>query len=389
MTDRSDNMLRQLSTIDSLTDLWTLIDTEISQRLRVLKAASAEEALARYSSVVVYGAGDFSRAVLEAWQGRNVPIEFVVDGNRQKWDTTWQGYSVRDPDALRQTTSDCLCVVAAMDSSDIESFLVENKIPHIFAERDGSVGMTAAHLLRQAHVRCEQVYAALADEHSRFVFLSAIIGRVFQRFKCAMRGNFFMDRCATAPQYFPADIFTIRDGETYVDCGVFDGDSLAIFAMEAWRRHIRDWRALGVEADPRNAELARSNLRAHGVGEVEIFEAAVGSGKESISSMHLHNCRGQALATVGSSVSLDELLVGFHPTYMKFDIEGAEIAALRGSQRIIEQCKPKIAVCVYHTTRDLFEIPLFLTERYPFYRIYMRHHKAGSLWETVCYAVPG
>jgi FkbM family methyltransferase len=248
--------------------------------------------------------------------------------------------------------------------------------------------MTAAHQLRRNYARCEKVYDVLADEHSRFVFLSAVIGRVFQRFKCAMRGNLFTDRCATAPQYFPQEILTIRDGETYIDCGVFDGDSLAIFAMEAWRRRIQNWSAIGIEADSRNVELARRNLREHGLEEVEIIEAAVGSGKESVSSMHLHNCRGQSLTAAGNSVPLDELLMGCQPTYMKFDIEGAEMVALLGSQRIIECCKPKIAVCVYHSTRDLIEIPLFLAERYPFYRIYMRHHKAGSLWETVCYAVP-
>ncbi len=388
MPAKDEQLLRQLSSIERLPELWPIIDKEVSRRLEALGASSAEDALGRYSTIVVYGAGDFSRAVLEAWRERNLPIAFLVDGNRQKWGATWQGYTVREPSALQHTNGDVLCVVAAMESSDIEAFLLAEKIPYIFAERDGSVGLTPAHLLREASDCCEKVYTALADNHSRFVFLSALIGRVFQSFKCAMRGNLFTDRCSTAPQYFPSDIFTIQDGETYVDCGVFDGDSLAIFAMEAWRRKIHNWTAVGVEADPRNAELARNNLRAYGLGNVEVLEGAVGSGKESVSSMHLHNCRGQALTAVGASVPLDDILLEYQPTYMKFDIEGAEMMALQGSERIIESCRPKIAVCVYHSTRDLFEIPLLFIERYPFYRIFMRHHKAGSLWETVCYAVP-
>ena len=73
-------------------------------------------------------------------------------------------------------------------------------------------------------------------------------------------------------------------------------------------------------------------------------------------------------------------------TYMKMDIEGAEMHALRGAERQIAKNKPKLAVSVYHKIGDLFEISSYLRTLVPEYRFYLRHHSyAGD--DTVLYAV--
>jgi hypothetical protein len=72
-------------------------------------------------------------------------------------------------------------------------------------------------------------------------------------------------------------------------------------------------------------------------------------------------------------------------TYIKMDIEGAETKALFGAKRIIQQHKPRLAICLYHNPEDYFNIPLLIKEFVPEYKIYMRHHYKSFL-ETVCYA---
>ena len=61
-------------------------------------------------------------------------------------------------------------------------------------------------------------------------------------------------------------------------------------------------------------------------------------------------------------VALDDALPTFRPTYMKFDIEGSELAALKGAERTIRKHQPAIAVCVYHRPEDLWEILRYLRE---------------------------
>ena len=73
-------------------------------------------------------------------------------------------------------------------------------------------------------------------------------------------------------------------------------------------------------------------------------------------------------------------------TYIKLDIEGAELEALKGAKKIIQKYKPRLAVCIYHKKEDLIEIPQYLKELVPEYKFYVRHY-SNTTWETVLYAV--
>ena len=85
-------------------------------------------------------------------------------------------------------------------------------------------------------------------------------------------------------------------------------------------------------------------------------------------------------------VSLDAVMAGAPATYIKMDIEGAEPQALRGARNIIQNQKPKLAICIYHDFRHLWEVPLYIKSLAPEYKIYLRHH-TNLEYETVCYAV--
>ena len=71
---------------------------------------------------------------------------------------------------------------------------------------------------------------------------------------------------------------------------------------------------------------------------------------------------------------------------IKMDIEGSELEALKGSKKVIQRDKPRLAICIYHKPEDMTEIPLYIKELVPEYKLYIRHHSnAGT--ETVLYAV--
>jgi hypothetical protein len=72
---------------------------------------------------------------------------------------------------------------------------------------------------------------------------------------------------------------------------------------------------------------------------------------------------------------------------MKFDIEGAEIEALRGARKILTADSPVLAVCAYHKSEHLYEIPLLIHAIQPDYRLFLRRYAEGA-FELVWYAVP-
>jgi len=84
---------------------------------------------------------------------------------------------------------------------------------------------------------------------------------------------------------------------------------------------------------------------------------------------------------------LDLLLGDARPTFMKFDIEGAEVDALTGARGTIERQAPILAVCVYHQQDHLWRIPLLLREWRRDYALFLRPHNEEG-WDLVCYAVP-
>ena len=72
-------------------------------------------------------------------------------------------------------------------------------------------------------------------------------------------------------------------------------------------------------------------------------------------------------------------------TFIKMDVEGAELSALQGACKTIKANKPHLAICVYHKHSDLYDIPKYLLELVPEYRFVVRHY-TSCMWETVLYA---
>ncbi len=134
-------------------------------------------------------------------------------------------------------------------------------------------------------------------------------------------------------QYFPSRVFRPRADECFVDCGAFDGDSMLAYADWTGGRFQK---AIAFEADPENfASLNRTvendeRLR----GRVRTVQEAVGLERSIVkfAASGMGNAAVSACGTVSVQCSpLDETLVDEHPTYIKMDIEGAEIDALTGA----------------------------------------------------------
>lgn len=86
------------------------------------------------------------------------------------------------------------------------------------------------------------------------------------------------------------------------------------------------------------------------------------------------------------TISIDEVLAGETATYIKMDVEGAEINALRGAKQTITKYKPKLAISVYHKRDDIWEIPKLLLQYNPEYRFYLRVYSFSGN-DTVLYAL--
>ena len=195
------------------------------------------------------------------------------------------------------------------------------------------------------------------------------------------------------PQYFPDDLFAWSDDEWIVDGGAYDGDTVR---MVSTMHGDRFGHLLAVEPDPANFIELRKTVAALSPGsrvKVDCRQVALGSERRTL---HL-DARGTAASAISavtsagtiavSSETLDSLVDGARPTFIKLDIEGFEVDALQGAREMIQRHAPVLAVCVYHRQDHVWRIPLLLRSLRDDYALFLRPHNEEG-WDLVCYAVP-
>lgn len=192
------------------------------------------------------------------------------------------------------------------------------------------------------------------------------------------------------PPYF--DVFSASRKETFIDCGAFDGDTIWDFA--GWS--LGNYRKIfAFEADKNNYEKCKINVSK--LQDVSLYNLGVWDCEQTLSFHENGNFSSnipenqQKSATDNTikikTCALDEILKGEEISFIKMDIEGAELKALQGAAKIISEQKPKLAICVYHKPEDMWEIPDLLLELNPNYFFKLRHYRP-SPYDTVLYALP-
>lgn len=89
--------------------------------------------------------------------------------------------------------------------------------------------------------------------------------------------------------------------------------------------------------------------------------------------------------TIDDFVKENELI---RVDFIKMDIEGSELNALKGAVKTMQEFRPKLAISVYHNFQDLSEIPNFIRQLNLNYLFFLDHFTL-HLDETILFAVPG
>jgi len=159
------------------------------------------------------------------------------------------------------------------------------------------------------------------------------------------------------------------------------------------RRNPAFSRIVAIEADPQNFDRLTkwiSTLEAHVASRISAMNIAVGAKRGQLR-FQASGTDAARLATDGNVVveciPIDDLAQAAGATFIKMDIEGAELEALAGARRSIQTHRPILSICVYHKQDDLWRIPRFIHALVEDYRFFLRPHEVDGK-ELVCYAVP-
>ena len=199
----------------------------------------------------------------------------------------------------------------------------------------------------------QKLYELLEDDFSRRTLRNVI------KYRLTPRTSLLRD-IVVSPQYFVPDIIGPLKEEVFIDGGAYTGDMIASLYRErgkCWRK-IYAW-----EPDEENRRILEK--RCVDYKDVEIIPFALWKEKTELKFLAGKEV-GSRISENGTEVvpvdTIDHVCSSDKVTFIKMDIEGSELEALRGAADVIRRDKPKLAISIYHKPKDYFEIPFYVKE---------------------------
>jgi FkbM family methyltransferase len=188
--------------------------------------------------------------------------------------------------------------------------------------------------------------------------------------------------------YFDEVILNSLGGdEIFVDGGCLDFNTSLMFLKHCPRAA----KIYAIEPNPAQITTVERNILRSGFSKAQIITSALGSGDAEFffeadgTSSHLTSEATSVKVVVSA---LDDLVRPNEKiTFIKMDIEGSELEALKGCQRTIRAHRPKLAISIYHNPDDYICLPRYIISLVPEYKLYMRHYSSFSSSESVLYAI--
>ena len=205
----------------------------------------------------------------------------------------------------------------------------------------------------------KKAYEMLADEKSKEDYLNIL------RFKLSGDVKYLLKAHSEKMKLYD-DVLSLSEDEAIVDLGAYDGDTIREFLNVTGGKYKS---IIALEPDEKNfrklerkteglPNLTRLNLGAWDKEETLYFAKKSG--------------RNSRLEESGVPVSFNSVdnIVKEKVTFIKMDIEGAELKALEGAKNTVALYKPNLYVCAYHRNEDMFTLPFKIKELFEGYKIY-------------------
>lgn len=343
--------------------------------------------------VYIYGAGGGSYWTKKLLDKHNIPVKFIIDKNinakEKHLDTPVISFekmlelnkiinfkvlisSPKFESEIREELEQYL------DNSRIYSFeceLYDSFIPNMSEYKK---------YLDSNKEKFKEIYLSLADDFSRTTLKEVLMGRIsgkWEHFKNVYAPN----------QYFCEDIIRLTEGEIMLDVGASYADTLEdilkrtnnkfkkIYCFELDKECIEKIEKVKKDTQLDNIEII--NKGAWNKADTLTFTSNPTQGRSKIIDSNSESNQVFKVETIDIDSVIDNGV-----TFIKMDIEGAELKALEGAKEVIKKYKPRLAICVYHKIEDIIDIYDYITKLVPEYKVYLRHHNISGP-ETVLYAV--
>lgn len=336
-----------------------------------------------YETKAIFGAGGGGKQWISILEDHGIKLDFICDNNKNLWGTNIRNIPCISPDELLKITGKLVVVIAVRRYQDIYSQLLACGIraENIMVANVDTLSFKANYMISKKEVDVSDICqrACLVTDMCEDDLSAKILYQTLRRYILSWDEQIDY----TGEAYFIPEL-GMRQHEVFVDIGAYNGDTLECF-LKKYKDEFDKYYAFELDRD--NYErLCDKIAQMPDSVKNKIVVSNIGAWNQKA---EIHYSSNQAATNVNLSGEcvgyvdkLDDVLKE-KSTFIKMDIEGAEMYALEGGMEHIRMYKPICAICIYHSLNDLLMIPVMLKELG--YKIIIRHHDVDAS-EIVCYA---
>lgn len=342
--------------------------------------------ICRDRSNYIFGASDSGKKLLHSLMAEGVSVNGIWDNDVLKQEKMIEGVPVISFDRLKKEKDFNLFLGSAYAMQEAER--IDSLINVVVYQIGRSKEDLKEQFLPDASKfpifieRCGQNKKIYADD------LSCRVSDAIIDYAVNCNGMATQNVVSTEEHYLIKEVLEkLADNAVFVDCGAFTGE----FPIALTKRGIPFEKCYCFEMEEENCRTAERNMLKMGLSDqVEVVHGGIAEQNGYLyfesdgasSRLVDHETNGKVRV-----MSIDSYFYDKKIDFVKMDIEGAEMGALKGGINTIKRDRPILAISVYHSLEDRMNIPVYLFEQLENYSFYLRQH---SIWfaETVLYGVP-
>ncbi len=328
--------------------------------------------------IFIYGMGDGCLKLLSIMRRYSIPCAGIFASDEFVRDKVFEGYRIHKLSEIEKSVSEFIILLAfgagypgLMDKIDGIASRHRLIIPDMPVVGEGL--FTRDYMLEH-FVELNKVYSMLADDISKKTYLNIIEYKI--------TGELSALKASQTDSQEVYRLLELGREEIYADLGAYTGDTVSEF-LKATGGSYR--KIIAIEPNPRN--FRKLSQTVEGLENIGLINAAAGA-EDGYITMLKGGGRMIRLASGGKSTAIPQLMLdtvlkdaGCGCTYIKYDVEGAEADAIKGSEQTIMRYRPKLNVSIYHRTEDIFALPLYISSLLPDKKMYIRRAPCYPAWE--------
>lgn len=350
------------------------------------------EELAIEKDVVLFGSGEYCMRFMNRIGSLTDRIKFICENNNQKQGGKLYGIPIVSPEKLKNMNAANTLIVITIENNveEVHKQILSMGDYIIMTSRIliNDIFSTTAEELFNNQESINKVSGLLYDKISREIFKEIIKRRMLYG-ECD-----FSDLVIKGDAEYRVPIMygeSKPENEVILDCGAYNGDTLKkftdtfgpalkrIYTFECMEESLDKLRQSVIHV--KNGKYVPDivvlpyALSDHD-GKMTLAETAKPNGSFLIDNrafakeaLYESNYVEVDVSTIDNLIPKEERV-----TLIKMDIEGSEYEAIQGAKHVIQACKPKLAISIYHSGQDYYRLPLLVKELVPEYKIAIRHH---------------